>query len=273
MTDRYAVIGHPVAHSKSPLIHANFARQSSQDMSYEKILAPLDGFAAAVHAFVRAGGRGVNVTVPFKQEAVRLATRLSERARLAAAVNTLAFDGRDIYGDNTDGIGLVRDIRANLGRNLSGQRILLLGAGGAARGVIQPLLSEHPRQLIVANRTAQTALNLAAEYAGFTPPPQGCGFGDLHGQSFDIVINATSAGLTDSALDVAAGIFAPDSLAYELLYGRETPFMRQARDAGAAVSDGIGMLVEQAAEAFLLWRGIRPDSAPVLRELRAAGGR
>ena len=272
MTDRYAVIGHPVAHSKSPFIHASFARQTGQDISYEKILAPLDGFAAAVGAFFSAGGRGLNVTVPFKQEASRIAARLSERARLAAAVNTLAFDGHDIYGDNTDGIGLVRDICGNLNRKLSGQRVLLLGAGGAARGVVLPLLNEHPRQLVIANRSAQTALDLAAEYAGYAPRPQGCGFGDLPGRAFDVVINATSAGLTDSALDVPADIFAADSLAYDMLYGKETPFIRQARDAGAAVSDGFGMLVEQAAEAFLLWRGIRPDTAPVLRELLAVGG-
>ncbi|MCX7173268.1 MAG: shikimate dehydrogenase [Proteobacteria bacterium] len=269
MTDRYAVIGHPIAHSKSPSIHAGFARQTGQDMSYEKILAPLDGFAPTVQAFVAAGGRGMNVTVPFKQEAVRFATRLSERARLAGAVNTLVFDGSDIYGDNTDGIGLVRDLRDNLGRIIAGQRILLLGAGGAARGVIQTLLNEHPRQLAIANRTAGKAQDLASEYAGFTPQAHGCGLADLAGRSFDIVINATSAGLTDSALDLPAGIFAANSLAYEMLYGRETPFMRQARSAGAAVADGLGMLVEQAAEAFLLWRGICPDTAPVLKELRA----
>lgn len=272
MTDRYAVIGHPIAHSKSPFIHGWFARQTGQDMSYEKILAPVDGFAGAVQAFVRSGGRGMNVTLPFKEEACRFATRLSERARLAAAVNTLCFDGGEVRGDNTDGIGLVRDLCGNLGRNLGGRRILLLGAGGAARGVIQPLLGEHPQLLVIANRTAQKALALAAEYAGLPIPPQGCGFGDLAGRSFDIVINATSAGLADSALDLPAGIFAAESLAYDMLYGRDTPFMMQARDAGAAVSGGLGMLVEQAAESFLLWRGIRPDTAPLLEELRTSGG-
>ncbi|MFA6311519.1 MAG: shikimate dehydrogenase [Sterolibacterium sp.] len=269
MTDRYAVIGHPVAHSKSPMIHAWFARQTGQDMSYEKILAPLDGLAATVQAFVRAGGRGMNVTLPFKQEASRLASRLSERARLAAAVNTLVFDGSDIFGDNTDGIGLVRDIRSNLGRNIVGQRILLLGAGGAARGVMLPLLQDHPEQLVIANRTAYKALDLAGEYAGFSPRPQGCALVDLNGRSFDIVINATSAGLTDSALDLPSGLFAPNCLAYDMLYGKDTPFMRQARSAGAAIADGLGMLVEQAAEAFLLWRGVCPDTAPLLRELQA----
>jgi len=271
MTDRYAVIGHPIAHSKSPLIHTWFARQTGQDMSYEKILAPLDGFAAAVQAFVGAGGRGINVTVPFKEEAGRLATRWSERARLAAAVNTLAFDGDETYADNTDGLGLVRDIRENLGRNMAGQSVLLLGAGGAARGVIQPLLDEQPQRLVIANRTASKALNLAAEYAGLALQPRGCGFGDLAGDSFDIVINATSAGLTESALGLPAGLFASGSLAYELVYGMETSFMAQARSAGASVSGGLGMLVEQAAEAFLVWRGVRPDTAPVLKELRATG--
>lgn len=269
MTDRYAVIGHPIAHSKSPLIHAWFARQTGQDLSYEKILAPLDGFAASVRAFIRSGGRGMNVTVPFKQEASRFATRLSDRARLAGAVNTLVFNGSDIVGDNTDGIGLVQDIRGNLGHQIAGQRILLLGAGGAARGVMLPLLNEHPQQLMIANRTAQKALNLAGEYVGFIPRPQGCGLVDLNDSSFDIVINATSAGLTDSALDLPAGLFAADCLAYDMLYGKDTPFMRQARSAGASVADGLGMLVEQAAEAFLLWRGVRPDTAPLLRELRA----
>jgi len=272
MTDRYAVIGNPVAHSKSPLIHASFARQTGQDISYERMLAPLDGFAATVHAFIAAGGRGANVTVPFKHEAARIATRLSERARLAAAANTLAFDGREIYGDNTDGIGLVRDIRANLGHPLSGRRILLLGAGGAACGVAQPLLAERPELVVIANRNAQKAQRLAADYAGQMPAPRGCGFGDLRDQGFDIVINATSAGMTDSTLDIPAGIFAAGSLAYEMVYGRETPFMRQARDAGAAVADGLGMLVEQAAEAFLLWRGVRPDTGRLRAELQAAGG-
>ena len=273
MTDRYAVVGHPIAHSKSPFIHARFARQTGQDLSYEKILAPLDGFVEAVRAFIDAGGRGINVTVPFKQQACGLATRLSERARRAGAVNTLTFDRSETFGDNTDGIGLVRDIHGNARRMLSGQRILLLGAGGAARGVIQSLLDQHPEQLVIANRSVQKALDLAREYVGIAPQPRACGFGDLADRSFDIVINATSAGLTDSGLDIPAGIFAANSLAYEMLYGKETAFMRLARDAGALVSDGLGMLVEQAAEAFLLWRGVRPDTAPVLAELRASDPR
>lgn len=268
MTDRYAVIGHPVAHSKSPFIHARFARQTGQDLSYGKLLAPLDGFTAAVAEFVEAGGRGLNVTVPFKQEACRFATRLSERARLAGAVNTLVFDDSGAYGDNTDGIGLVRDIRGNLHRKMTGQRILLLGAGGAARGVVQPLLNEAPKLLWIANRTARKAATLASEYAGSSVTCQGGGFAELSGVSFDIVINATSAGLADSPMDLSAGIFAEDSLAYEMVYGKETGFMTLARGAQATVSNGLGMLVEQAAEAFFLWRGVRPDTAPLLGEMR-----
>lgn len=282
MTDIYAVLGHPIAHSKSPLIHCRFAAQTGQDMSYVAILAPLDGFAAALHDFVAAGGRGANVTVPFKEEAFRLATRLSPRAQAAGAVNTLSFAGPEIVGDNTDGAGIVRDITLNLGRRIVGQRILLLGAGGAARGTILPLLQERPAQLVIANRTAEKARALAREFAGLTTEflplkPQGCGFSDLAGEcsgeafeAFDLVINATSAGLDNSALKISDRLFAPGCLAYEMVYGKQTPFMAQARSIGAEVSDGLGMLVEQAAEAFLLWRGIRPDTAPLLKELRGA---
>lgn len=263
MTDRYAVFGNPVAHSKSPRIHALFAAQTGQDMSYDAILAPLDGFAAAVRDFVATGGRGANVTVPFKEEACRLATELTPRALAAGAVNTLSFAAGAIRGDNTDGAGLVRDLTANLGCSLAGQRILLLGAGGAARGVILPLLEEKPAALCIANRTAAKAEELAAAF-GVT----GGGFEALAGRSFDLVINATSAGLSDAALPLPADVFAPHALAYEMLYGRETPFMAQARTAGCRVADGLGMLVEQAAEAFCVWRGVRPASGPVLAALR-----
>jgi len=273
--DRYAVVGNPVGHSLSPRIHALFAAQTAQDMSYQAILAPLDGFAATVLAFAAAGGRGVNITLPFKEQAFRLATRLSPRAQAAGAVNTLRFDGEERFGDNTDGAGLVRDIVHNLGRGIAGQRILLLGAGGAARGVLLPLLQELPAQLVIANRSREKALRLAAEFdnAAAAGPAaaveaSACGFAELVGRSFDLVINATSAGLSDGAPDIPDGIFAPDCLAYEMVYGKETPFMAQARRAGARVADGLGMLVEQAAEAFLLWRGVRPETAPVLRELR-----
>ena len=279
MTDKYAVIGHPIAHSKSPLIHGRFAAQTGEDMNYTAILAPLDGFVATVHDFVATGGRGMNVTVPFKEQAFRLATRLSPRARAAGAVNTLRFNGAEILGDNTDGAGIVRDICVNLRRAIAGRRVLLLGAGGAARGTILPLLMEAPARLLIANRTAAKARTLATEFSTLptgvaAPGVHGCGFDELGalppGEVFDIVINATSAGLADSAIDIPNRLFAPGCLAYEMVYGKETPFMTQARSAGAQVADGLGMLVEQAAEAFLIWRGVRPDTAPLLRELRGA---
>jgi len=263
MTDRYAVFGNPIAHSKSPRIHALFAQQTGQDMNYAAILAPRDGFVASIRDFVAGGGRGANVTVPFKEEAFRLATELTPRAQAAGAVNTLSFDAGRIRGDNTDGAGLVRDIAHNLGTTIAGRRILILGAGGAARGVILPLLEQQPAAIFVANRTAEKAAGLAATFE-----IDGGGFDALAGRSFDLVINATSAGLTDAALPLPAAVFAPGCLAYEMLYGRDTPFMIQARAAGATVADGLGMLVEQAAEAFCVWRGIRPDTAPVLAELR-----
>lgn len=263
MTDRYAVFGNPIAHSKSPLIHAQFAAQTGQDLRYEALLAPLDGFAAAVRDFVAAGGRGANVTVPFKEDAFRLATTLTPRAQAAGAVNTLSFDGSAIRGDNTDGAGLVRDILHNLGVPLAGRRILLLGAGGAARGVVLPLLEAKPASIVIANRTAEKAASLAAAFG-----VEGGGFEALAGRQFDLVVNATSAGLSDAVLPVPTFAFAPGCLAYDMLYGRETPFMRQAREAGATVADGLGMLVEQAAESFWIWRGVRPETAPVIGQLR-----
>jgi shikimate dehydrogenase len=263
MTDRYCVFGNPVTHSKSPRIHALFARQTGQDLTYEAILAPLDGFAASVNGFAAAGGRGANVTVPFKEEAFRLATTLTPRAEAAGAVNTLSLDGASIRGDNTDGTGLVRDIAHNLGVVIAGRRILIVGAGGAARGVILPLLEQRPAAIFIANRTAARAEQLASTFK-----VEGGGFEALAGRTFDIVINATSAGLSDAVLPVPTFAFAPGSLAYEMLYGRDTPFMAQARAAGATVTDGLGMLVEQAAEAFFVWRGVRPETAPVLDLLK-----
>lgn len=267
MTDRYAVIGHPVAHSKSPQIHRRFAAQTGQDLSYVALPAPLDGFAATVRGFIAEGGCGLNVTVPFKEEAFQLATRLSERAQAAGAVNTLSLQQDEILGDNTDGAGLVRDLGSNLNLPIQGKRILLLGAGGAARGCLLPLWQEQPACLVVANRTASKAVALAQ---AFHPRAkiQGCGFDELSGLSFDLIINATSAGLSSAALEIPAGVFASGSLAYDMLYGRQTPFMAQARAAGAQVSDGLGMLIEQAAEAFWLWRGLRPETAALLQELR-----
>jgi shikimate dehydrogenase len=276
MTDRYAVFGNPIGHSKSPLIHAMFAEQTGQDLSYVPILAPFDGFAATVSAFVADGGgpaRGANVTVPFKAEAFRLATRLTPRAKAAGAVNTLSFDAGTISGDNTDGVGLVRDLKNNLGCNPAGLRVLLLGVGGAARGVILPLLLEHPAALMIANRTAEKAARLAREFASIAGAPrdlrpEGGGFASLGERQFDLVINATSAGLDGAVLPLPTSVFAPGCVAYDMVYGRDTAFLQQARAAGARASDGSGMLVEQAAEAFFVWRGVHPDTAPVFAALK-----
>lgn len=279
MTDRYTVFGNPIAHSRSPRIHALFAAQTGQDLSYEATLAPLDGFAVTLDAFRAAGGLGANVTVPFKEEAFRLAARHTPRAEVAGAVNTLLWQDEAWLGDNTDGAGLVRDLAANLGFDANGRRILLLGAGGAARGVLLPLLELAPAELFVANRTAEKAARLAVEFArradarGLACRPEGGGFAELTGRHFDLVINATSTGLTDTALPLPPSLFADGALAYEMVYGRTTAFMRQAASAAAErvrISDGLGMLVEQAAESFLLWRGIRPQTAPVIAALRAA---
>lgn len=279
MKDRYAVIGNPIAHSKSPLIHRMFAAQTGQDISYEAIAAPLDGFATTVQRLRDEGYQGCNVTVPFKFEAFRLATRLTERAQAAQAVNTLKFDGDTLLGDNTDGAGLVHDIQHNLGASLQGKRVLLLGAGGAAYGVALPLV--HAQALLtIHNRTEQKALALkksllATIQQSRTPIHSGAAasvdvYASLNeAQPFDVVINATSAGLSDSAVALPRYLFAPHALAYDMMYGRDTAFMKFAREQGAHVADGLGMLVEQAAEAFLLWRGVRPDTAPVLEALRA----
>jgi len=279
-TDRYGVFGNPVSHSRSPRIHALFAAQTGQDMSYEAVLAPLDGFADAVANFREETGgpaRGANVTVPFKEEAFRLSNRRTARAEAAGAVNTLSFDDDDILGDNTDGAGLVHDLKNNLGCDPAGRRILLLGAGGAARGVILPLLLEHPAELLIANRTEERAVRLALEFSRLPDCAVGVklesiGYDELSGHAFDLIINATSAGLSDAVLPAPTSIFAPGSLAYEMFYGRETSFMKQARTGNnVRVADGLGMLVEQAAEAFFVWRGIRPRTAPVLAALRSPG--
>lgn len=265
MADRYAVIGHPVAHSKSPWIHAEFARQTRQDIDYGRIDAPLDGFERAVGEFRAAGGRGANVTLPFKEQAFLYCRgAVTDRARAVGVVNTLAFDQGVASGDNTDGVGLLRDLTANLGCTLAGSRVLLMGAGGAAQGVLAPLMAAGPRRLVVANRTPDKARELARRYGASA----GGGYADLRGEQFDLVINATSAGLADEAPPLAPGQFARGALAYDMVYGRETPFLALARSAGAAAQDGSGMLVEQAAESFFVWRGVRPDTAPVLAALR-----
>ncbi|WP_027966034.1 shikimate dehydrogenase [Halomonas halocynthiae] len=267
MTDRYAVFGHPVSHSKSPLIHAAFAEQTEQDLSYQAIDAPHDGFAEAWKTFITQGGRGANVTVPFKEQAHLLCDQLSERAQRAGAVNTLwlATDGTT-HGDTTDGLGLVADLQRNNVR-LTGARILLLGAGGAVRGVLEPLLNEQPAALFVANRTADKACALAADFSDLGAVSGG-GFASVTGQ-FDVIINGTSASLGGKLPPLCDGLFADGSVAYDMMYGAEpTVFMRWADAQGAKTLDGLGMLVEQAAASFSIWRGKQPDVTPVLATLR-----
>jgi shikimate dehydrogenase len=264
MRDRYGVVGHPVAHSKSPQIHAEFARATGQELEYGLIEAPLDGFERTVEAFRAQGGKGLNVTLPFKEAAFRYCDRVSERARIAQAVNTLVF-GSEIYGDTTDGIGLITDLSRNLNVELAGKIVLLMGAGGAAQGVVQALLEAAVAELVIVNRTVSRARALAARFASVT----GCGYEALRGRSFDLVVNATSAGLGDEAPALPASVYKPGALAYDMVYGRDTPFLAAARAAGARACDGLGMLVEQAAESFFIWRGVRPQTRGVLERLRA----
>jgi shikimate dehydrogenase len=234
-------------------------------------LVPLDGFKAALQALLDEGYKGVNITVPFKFEAFEACHQHTTRAFVAGAANTLTFNGGHVAGDNTDGAGLVRDITENLGVKLQGARILLLGAGGAAQGVLQPLLETAPATVTIANRSMEKAHLMLQK---LVPEPPSCAISVLEfqalNQPFDVIINATSAGLSDAALPIPDSIFAKNCLAYDMMYGRETPFMRQAKLAGALVADGLGMLVEQAAEAFYLWRGVRPQTAPVIAQLRSA---
>jgi len=267
--DRYAVVGNPIAHSKSPLIHMEFARQTHQNISYERILAPLDGFEATVLELIKQGYKGVNVTVPFKFKAYDLCTTHSPQVQLAGAVNTMIFADSGIIGHNTDGDGLIEDITHNLKTPIRGKRVLLVGAGGAAEGVFQPLLVEHPKLLVVANRTLQKAEKIVSKSSDKAWQGKASTFEDLNNQQFDIVINATSTGLSDTALPIPDSVFAENCLAYDMMYGRETPFMQQARANGARVADGLGMLVEQAAEAFYLWRGVHPETQPVIDMIRA----
>ena len=273
MTDRYAVVGNPIAHSKSPEIHAAFARQTGQDIEYSRLLAPIDGFRATLEAFRAAGGKGVNVTVPFKLEAFDLADEVSQRARDAEAANFLDFEHGRIRADNTDGMGLIRDIVHNLGFVLGNKRVLLLGAGGATQGVLTPLLEYEPSILTIANRTVEKALRLAETYrrkaVAASSVLSGLGFDELAGHHFDLVINATSTSLQGALPPLPAEVFAAGALAYDMMYGTgPTPFLAFAAAHGAKTSDGLGMLIEQAAESFLLWRGVRPDTAPVIALLR-----
>jgi len=268
MTDRYAVIGNPIAHSKSPLIHMSFAQSTGQDMEYTKLEGPLDGFRAAVDAFRTGGGLGLNVTAPFKLQAYEMGTERLERARIVGAANAMKFDGDRVVVDNFDGIGLTNDIQVNLGWPLAGRRLLMLGAGGAARGALLTFLEQKPAEIVVANRHVDKAVALAEAFSS-RGSIRGCGYADLRGKRFDIVVNATSASLSGELPPVPATVFGDDCLAYELVYGKGmTPFLALAQSAGAKrLADGVGMLVEQAAEAFVWWRGVRPDTLPLIRQL------
>jgi shikimate dehydrogenase len=272
MPDQYAVIGNPVEHSLSPQIHAEFARVTGQDLAYGRILAPRDGFRDAVLAFRAAGGKGLNVTLPFKHEAWRLAVVRSGFALVAGAVNTLSFQGAGIVGHNTDGIGLVRDLTRNLRVAVRGKRVLLMGAGGAAYGVMESLLREQPETVVVANRTLEKAIALVGHFEKLqTYALQGISarpYEALADARFDILINATSAGLEGAMPPVPEGVFAPGVLAYDMVYARRTPFLEFAQKQGARVSDGLGMLVEQAAESFFIWRGVYPETRSAMAILR-----
>lgn len=268
--DRYAVVGNPVAHSKSPQIHDAFARATGQAISYERILAPIGGFAAAAQAFASEGGRGLNVTVPFKLDALAIATHATERADAAGACNTLARRDGAWHADNTDGAGIVHDLTVNLGVALAGADILVLGAGGAARGILLPLFAQRPRSVVISNRTTSKADALVDRF-GSRGPLAAVAPNALGGRRFEVVINATSAGLsTGVALPWPDGLFAPDAFAYDMIYGdAPTAFLRWAGAQGVVRSaDGLGMLVEQAAESFFVWRGLRPPTAGVFELLR-----
>jgi shikimate dehydrogenase len=263
-------MGHPVAHSKSPFIHASFAAQTGEQLHYEAICVEPGSFAEAVAAFQEAGGRGLNVTLPFKEEAFAIADVVSERAAQAGAANTLLFDAAGKrHADNTDGIGLTRDLQDNHGIQIKGRRVLLLGAGGAARGVVAPLLAANPLSLVIANRTHQRAVELAGRFRA-SGPVSALAMGALGGHSFDVLINATSASLNNQVPDISTSLVAQGGCCYDMMYAAEpTPFIRWARDSAAAHSvDGAGMLVEQAAEAFYLWRGVRPRTREVIVALR-----
>jgi len=268
MTDLYGVIGNPIGHSRSPLIHAMFAEATGQDLAYVAIEGPLSGFAARVDQFRAEGGRGLNVTVPFKLDACAYATDLSEAARLAGAANAMKFEGGRALAENFDGRGLVNDIERNLGFPLRSKRVLLLGAGGAARGALHPLLMKEPALVVVANRTPEKARDLAQRFSPYGEIVD-VGFAELYRlPPFELVVNATSASLLGRQLAVPAASFVEGGLAYDMVYGKGlTPFLRIAQSASARLADGVGMLVEQAAEAFSWWRGVRPDTGPVIARL------
>jgi shikimate dehydrogenase len=268
MTDHYAVIGNPIAQSKSPLIHGLFAQATGQDIVYNKLECPLDGFSDAVLRFRAAGGRGLNVTAPFKLQALAMATKARPAAWQAGAANTLRFDGEQIEADNFDGLALVRDLVHNHATPIAGARVLLLGAGGAVRGALHPVLEEGPARILVVNRHVEKARKVVEEL-GHEPRVAWCGYGDLGAERFDIVVDGTSASLSGELPPVPASVFDRDAMAYEMVYGKGlTPFLRLAQSAGVTrLADGVGMLVEQAAEAFAWWRGVRPATRPVIEQL------
>jgi shikimate dehydrogenase len=270
MTQKYAVIGNPIGFTKSPLIHSTFAAQFGYDIEYTAILGEIGGFAAAIDQFRAEGARGLNITAPFKLDAFAYATDLSERARRAGAVNALKFESDRVLGENFDGVGLTRDITVNLGVAMRGKRVLLLGAGGAARGALLPFLHERPSELVLVNRTLSKAAELGTEFAGAGNLVV-CGYPELTDivECFDVVVNATSASLRGERPPVPANTFRGAILAYELAYGKGlTPFLQAARAAGMpSLADGVGMLVEQAAEAFAWWRGVRPQTVPLIAQL------
>ena len=266
--DRYAVIGNPVAHSLSPEIHARFAAALGESLDYGRVLAPPDEFAATAQRFFDSGGRGANVTLPFKVDAYAFAAKASPRARLAGAANFLAMRAGIVEADNTDGVGLVSDLVRNIGLDLHARRIAILGAGGAARGVMGPLLGERPSALLIVNRTAQRAVDLAASFASLGPV-EACALADLPARGCSLVINATSTSTRGEELELPEGLLAPGVFAYDMAYGPSAKaFLDRARVAGARAFDGLGRLVEQAAESYYLWRGARPYTRTVLEELR-----
>jgi len=269
MSDRYAVIGNPVKHSLSPRIHAAFASETGEDIEYDRLLGDMEDFNGDVRDFFSCGGCGLNVTVPFKEKAWELVDELSERARLAGAVNTITrLNSGKLLGDNTDGVGLVRDLAENHGFDFTDASLLLLGAGGASRGVILPLLQQQPASLVIANRTAEKAVSLADLFSG-CGDVYGCGLHEIGNKEFDLIINATAAGLKGDVPAIPDTCLAPGGWSYDMMYGAEpTAFVRwgEAHNAGRAL-DGIGMLVEQAAESFYMWRGVRPHTAAVIQQL------
>ncbi|MFT5709516.1 MAG: shikimate dehydrogenase [Halioglobus sp.] len=268
---KYAVFGNPIKHSKSPLIHASFARQFDLQLQYRAVRVEIDGFAKAAGSFFEGGGAGLNVTVPFKREAFELADTLSDRALRAGAANTLTpLPMGGIAADNTDGIGLVSDMVVNLGWAVRGLRVLVLGSGGAVRGILEPLMRERPKELLIVNRTASRATQLASEFADLGPV-EGGGYSLIGSRQFDLVINGTSAGLSGEMPELPASLLTDHSCCYDMVYGAQpTVFMRwAARHAAWAVSDGLGMLVEQAAQSFYLWNKAKPETRPVINQLRS----